>query len=160
MQNRYFLKSDQADCVRFDAMAYQGGRDAGGSLSVQDARNALQDKASLDQAADVAFEQGEFHADSLEEEYPGIYVEDLEEARARFVSEWVRGFVDGCENTLSGAVACFYYGKPAYVNEVGDVPILTVWPSDLGVPNRPATPGDAKWAPKGESDPNFEARIK
>ncbi len=85
----YNLKSSMSDRMDFDSMARQCGYDSADALEADFLVNIP--KSDVEEMAESAFVAGEQFQDDDREE-PG-YVEDMEEAHARFVGKWVEGFL-------------------------------------------------------------------
>jgi len=85
----YNLKSSQTERMDFDSMAKQCGYDSADALEADFLVNIP--RGDVEEMAESAFVAGEQFQDDDREE-PG-YVEDMEEAHARFVGKWVDGFL-------------------------------------------------------------------
>lgn len=85
----YNLKSSMCDRMDFDSMARQCGYDSADALEVEFLMNIP--KSDVDEMAESAFVAGEQFQDDDPEEFG--YVEDMEEAHARFIAKWVECFL-------------------------------------------------------------------
>lgn len=114
----YNMKSSTGDRMDFDSMAYNCGQDAANALELQDL--LLSPSGEVEHMAESAFVAGEQFQEENRDE-PG-YVEDMEEAHARFVGKWADGF-----RTRQGELLVDETGRHADVGD-GDVAVAVYDP--------------------------------
>lgn len=85
----YNLRSSPTDRMDFDSMAHQCGYDSADSLEPDFLVNIPQ--SDVEEMAESAFVAGEQFQDDDRDEFG--YVEDMEEAHARFTGKWAEGFL-------------------------------------------------------------------
>lgn len=85
---RYFLNSDQVDRIRFDTVARECGAEAARAAhSSKDDYDP--DSIKPEKLAEIAWWETEFQDYSKDEDW---YIDDLDEAKIRWIDAWSRGF--------------------------------------------------------------------
>lgn len=93
----YYLESNMSDRLNFDRDCFDQGHDSASTMSVDDARKILANPADIKDVASSAWDLTEYQAEAEDEPY---FVEDIEEAEARFLDSWARGFRAGLQAHL------------------------------------------------------------